>query len=178
MYTIIRARLYTIIHGYVYTIIRTLLYTIIHKNMYTIILKNMYTIIHECNVWNAWLRVHGDVSAYGYPTPTLTLLTLVLAILRRNTGWGRMVNMGRIKELGAGSCATAPGVPENFRVPWELCLCWSRGGDWVVVWGGSGSGRPVANSKRSNERRKWERRTKSKRRKKNLLSLLLFYFYV
>ena len=147
--------------------------------MYTIIRKYMYTIIHECNMWNAWRRVHGDVSAYGYPTPTLTLLALVLAILRRNTGWGRMVNMGRIKELGAGSCAPRRRACRKIFACRGSCACVGAVvAVWVVVWGGSGSGRPIANSKRSNERRKWERRTKSKRRKKNLLSLLLFYFYV
>ena len=61
---------------------------------------------------------------------------------------------GRIKELGAGSCATAPGVPEFFACRGSCAWVGAVVMAWGVVRGGSGSGRPVANSKRSNERRK------------------------
>ena len=51
--------------------------------------------------------------------------------------------------------ATAPGVPGIFFACRGSCA-WVGAGlaVWGVVRGVSGSGRPVANSKRSNERRK------------------------
>lgn len=60
---------------------------------------------------------------------------------------------GRIKELGAARHGA--GRARNFFACRGSCA-WVGAVvvAWGVVRGGSGSGRPVANSKRSNERRK------------------------